>query len=170
MSKRPSCSGFLIDHEVRQTASTGLGVFARAPVRSGTRVWRHVEGQFAVYDEAGFLRLIDGKAADWVVYELTHVFGLAEFPECLIRVFDDAVLINHSDHPNLRTNRAAGAKRTITDPEGVAQALLHDRYALFAARDIAAGEELVLDYSADVHDPPFYLRLCNAFGVHEDYF
>ena len=69
-------------------------------------VWRHMEGQFAVYDEAVFRRLIDGKPAEWVIHELTHVFGLAEFPDRLIRVFDDGVLINHNDQPNLRTNRS----------------------------------------------------------------
>ena len=39
-----------------------------------------------------------------VIYELTHVFGLKEYPDCLIRVFDDGVLINHSRNANLATN------------------------------------------------------------------
>ncbi len=56
--------------------------------------------------------------------------------------------------------------QTIQD---VAKALLGDRYALIALRDIAAGEELTNNYEIEAADPPFYLMLCDQYGVDEDY-
>jgi hypothetical protein len=51
----------------------------------------------------------------------------------------------------------------------VTNALLGDRYALIALRDIAAGEELTNNYEIEVADPPFYLTLCDQYGVDENY-
>ena len=48
-----------------------------------------------------------------VVYELTHVFGLEDFPSCLILALDDGVLINHSRNPTLVTNNAAPASTSF---------------------------------------------------------
>ncbi len=39
-----------------------------------------------------------------VVCLLTHVFGLKDFPGCLIRILDDGALINHSSKANLAAN------------------------------------------------------------------
>jgi hypothetical protein len=143
--------GFCFPHEVRETQDKGLGVFACAAIRKGSIVWRHVPGRYTVYDEPTFRAAIKDMTHADIVHELTHVFGLREFPGCLIRVHDDGVLINHSDKANLATNNSA------------------DRYALVATRDIAEGEELTNDYAGDVVDPPFYDALCEAYGVDEDY-
>jgi SET domain-containing protein len=166
--------GFCFPHEVRETQDKGLGVFACAAIRKGSIVWRHVPGRYTVYDEPTFRAAIKDMTHADIVHELTHVFGLREFPGCLIRVHDDGVLINHSDKANLATNNSAPIALSL-DPASsrylheVTEALRDDRYALVATRDIAEGEELTNDYAGDVVDPPFYDALCEAYGVDEDY-
>lgn len=167
--------GFLVRYALRDAGAKGLGVFARDPVPRGTPVWRYVAGNYAVRDEPGFRAMIAGQSRDAVVDMLTHVFGMAEFPDCLIQIHDGGVMINHDSAANLRTNGSADPVRPLDSTsagycQSVARALLDDRYALTATRDIDAGEELLLDYTKDVHDPPFYARLCAEFGVNEDYF
>ena len=108
-----------------------------------------------------------------VVYELTRVFGLADFPGCLIRVFDDGVLINHSSDDNLATNNSTATKTSFdaSAPQylnRVTEALLADRYALVATRDIETGEEFTNDYSVEFV-PPYYDVLYEQYGVREDF-
>ena len=105
---------------------------------------------------------------------VTHVFGLKELPGCLIRIFDDGVLINHSSNANLATNNAAAIEAPIDVTsihyiQNVTKALLDVRYALVAIRDIDIGEEFTNNYVAEVLDPPFYHILCEQYGVKEDY-
>ena len=166
--------GFCFPHEIRGTQDKGLGVFAGTAIRKGSIVWRHLPGLYTVYDEQTFRAAIENMPHADIVYELTHVFGLREFPGCLIRVHDDGVLINHSENANLATNNSASIALSL-DPASpryvheVTAALRDDRYALVATRDIAEGEELTNDYAGDVVDPPFYDALCEAHGVEEDY-
>lgn len=167
--------GFLFNVAVCQTPDKGLGVFAQDAIARDSIVWRHTPGQFKVYDEPSFMALINPMSPDEVVYELTHVFGLADFPSCLIRIRDAGVLINHDYNANLATNfaRPMQARPDTTRPgylDAVALALLEDRFALRATRDIAPGEELTNNYDQDVFDPPFFLRLYAQYGVEEDYF
>lgn len=167
-------NGFCVSYVVKKTADKGLGVFAGELIRHGSIVWRHVPGQFNVYDEHTFKAALEKMVHAEVVYELTHVFGLRELPGCLIRVYDDGVLINHSSNANLTTNNAAaiGTLLDVTSIDyirNVSQALLDIRYALVANRDIESGEELTSDYAAEVFDPPFFDLLCEQYGVSEDY-
>jgi hypothetical protein len=109
-----------------------------------------------------------------VVYQLTHVFGLKDFPGVLIRVLDDGALINHSSNANLATNNTVADHKSsdVTSPRylrNVAEALLDERYAVVATRDIEKGEEFTMDYVADVLDPPYYDVLFEQYGVDEDY-
>lgn len=166
-------NGFCVQCVVKKTADNGLGVFAGELIRHGRIVWRHVPGQYIVYDEQTFRAAIAEMAHNEVVYELTHVFGLEELPGCLVRIYDDGVLINHSSNANLTTNNAAALRtaldvRAIDYVQKVSEALLDVRYALVANRDIESGEELTIDYAAEA-DPPFYDRLCEKYGVREDY-
>jgi SET domain-containing protein len=102
-----------------------------------------------------------------VLYELTHVFCVAEFPGYMIRVFDDGELINHSDQPTLMVNTSSGLYEApeVTSTQDVATALLNNHFTLIASRDIEAGEELTLDYNADPDDPQYYSDLCEEYGV-----
>ncbi len=124
--------GFQYAYSVRETQDRGLGVFAAEAVKKGSIVWRHVPGQYAVYDERAFKTLISEMSHAEIVYELTHCFGLSDFPNCVIRVFDAGVLFNHSSNHNLTTNNASEDDAPLDDTsplyiERVKQALLSDR-------------------------------------------
>lgn len=167
-------NGYCFPYGVKQTADKGLGVFADEKIRQGSIVWRHVSGQYTVYDERAFRALIDKMTPAEVVYELAHTFGLKDLPGCLIRIHDDGVLINHSANANLATNRSAAPEASLDMTsvhyvQDVTRALLDVRYALVATRDIEIGEELTNDYAAEVVDPPFYDVLCEEYGVRESY-
>lgn len=167
-------NGFCFLHSVEETNDRGRGVFAGEPIRRGAIVWRHVPGLYAVYDEQSFMARIGHMPTAGIIYELTHVFGLEDFPGCLIRVFDDGVLINHSSDPTLVTNTSGPASRSfeVNSPRylnKVSEALLDDRYALVATRDIESGEEFTNDYRAEDDCPPYYDALCERYGVREDF-
>jgi len=167
-------TGFRFLYSVEKTEDKGLGVFAREPIKKGSIVWRHVLGRFVVYDEHSFRAKIEKMSSAEVVYELTHVFGLEDFPGCLILVLDDGVLINHSRNPTLVTNNAAPANSSFDVSsdryvQKVTEALLDDRYSLVATRDIESGEEFTNDYSAEDGCPPYYDVLYEQYGVRENF-
>lgn len=173
MAKQAS-DGFLCRFEVRETPTKGRGVFALEPIARGSLVWRFRPGRFHVYDEPAFIALIEPMSRDEAAYEFTHVFGFADFPTCVIRVLDEGALINHAAAANLATNFAAPLTArpdpsSATYLRNVAQALLEDRFALVALRDIEAGEEFTVNYSEDIYDPPFFLRLYEEHGIVETY-
>jgi SET domain-containing protein len=96
-------------------------------------------------------------------------------PDCLIRVHDEGVLMNHSSNANLATNNTTTISRSL-DAESnsyihnVTKARLDDRYAIVATRDIEMGEEFTIDYyAAEVEEPPFYEILYEQYGVDESY-
>ena len=169
-----SKTGFCFQYGVEKTEDKGLGVFARESIKKGSVVWRHVPGVFVVYDEHSFKVMIAKMSHEEVVYELTHVFGLEDFPGCLIRVHDDGVLINHSSDPTLVTNNAAPASPSFDVNSRrylhkVTEALHDDRYSLVATRDIESGEEFTNDYSVEDACPPYYDNLYEQYGVCEDF-
>ena len=90
MTKRPG--GLCVPYSVRETPDKGRGIFVEEAIPAGTVLWRHVLGEYAVNDEAGFRALLEGMSEDDAVYELHHAFGVPEFPGYMIRVFDDGAL------------------------------------------------------------------------------
>jgi len=129
-----------------------------------------VRGQYAVYDERALEERVANLSHSEAAYELEHMFGLPEFPGYVIRVFDDGVLINHSRQPTVAMNRGSGDAEvpydtSPQDARGVEEALLSDRFALIAARDLEAGDELTQDYNVGIEDPPYYDALCERYGV-----
>lgn len=113
--------------QVRVAASPihGLGVFAVAPIARGTVVWRFTPGFDLDLDPA----LLDAQPAHFRAV-LLHYGYIDPRLNRFILCCDDARFINHSDTPNL-----------LMDPTD-------DRYAVdVAARDIAAGEEMTVDYA-----------------------
>ena len=102
------------------------------------------------------------------------MFGLADFPEFVIRFYDDGVLINHSGESNVAMNfssiengfPANISTKSVTDVEA---ALLSARYGLIAIRDIKAGDELTMDYEEFTDDPQYYDELYEQYGVVESY-
>jgi SET domain-containing protein len=160
-------AGFCIPYTIRVTPDKGRGVFSDAVILKGAAVWRHVPGQYAVYDERSFKELLGTLSQSEAVYELTHSFGLPEFPDYMIRVFDDGVLINHSSQPTVAMNNGSAAYDvpSVTSTHDVENALLDDRFALIAAQDLRVGDELTHDYNTDVEDPSYYDSLCEQYGV-----
>ena len=160
-------AGFCVPYTVRATPDKGRGVFADAPIRKGTILWRHVRGQYAVYDERSLKELLAKSLHSEAVYELTHIHSVAEFPGYMISVFDDGVLINHSAQPTVVINTSSGGYEvpSVTSVQDVVNALLDNHFTLIAARDLEIGDELTLDYNADPEDPLYYDALCNQYGV-----
>ena len=152
-------TGFCVPYTVRETPDRGRGVFADAPIRKGTIVWRFVRGQYAVYDESSLNELLARMSRSEAVYELTHMFGVPEFPGYMIRVLDDGVLINHSRQPTTVMNHGSRENEVpyVTSTQGVADALLNDRFSMIATRNLEVGEELTHDYTigleGDVPEP-----------------
>ncbi len=165
-------TGFCVPYTVCATPDKGRGVFADAPIRKGTILWRHVRGQYAVYDERSLKELVVQLTCSEVVYELTHMFGIPEFPGYIIRIFDDGVLINHSRQPTTVMNNGSGDNEIPynTSPQNaqdVADALLNDRFALIATQDLKVGDELTMDYNIGIEDPLYYDALCEQYDVSE---
>jgi hypothetical protein len=163
-------TGFCVPYTVRDTTDKGRGVFADTPIRKGTILWRHVRGQYAVYDENSLEERLAKLSQSEGVYELTHMFGLPEFPGYVIRVFDDGVLINHSRQPTTVMNNGSGENEIPydTSPQNVQDvevALLNDRFALIATRELNIGDELTQDYSIGIEDPLYYDALCERYDV-----
>jgi len=115
----------LVRTRLGPSAIHGLGVFAVAPISPGTEVWRFTPGFDLELDPALVERQPE-HVREWLL-----VYGyldprLKRFILCC----DDARFINHSATPNLRPDFAR-------ERHGVDVAL----------REIAAGEELTVDYA-----------------------
>ena len=167
-------TGFCIPYTVCATPDKGLAVFANAPIRKGTILWRFVRGQYAVYDERSLKEFVAQLSRSEVTYELTHMFGLPEFPGYIIRILDDGVLINHSRQPTTAMNKAYGdneilCSTSLQGVQDVADALLNDRFAQIAIQDLKVGDELTMDYTICIADPLYYDALCEQYGVSEPY-
>ena len=102
----------------------GTGVFAAEAIAEGVPVWRFTPGFDLDLDPV----VVDAQPAHFRK-ALLHYGYVDPRLQRFILCCDDARFMNHSDHPNLRIDFAA-------DPRGVD----------IAARDIAAGEELTVDY------------------------
>jgi SET domain-containing protein len=102
----------------------GLGVFAVAPIRQGTAVWR-----FAAGLDMEFPPDIMPTLLPHVREFFAHYGYLDRNVQRIILCFDDARFVNHSATPNVAADYA------------------RDRYGLdVALRDIAAGEEITMNY------------------------
>ncbi len=164
-------SGLCVPYTIHVMPDKGRGIFAEAPISKGTIVWRHVPGNYVVYDEPSLRDLLANLSNSAAVYELTHIFGLPEFPGYMIRVLDDGVLINHSNQPTIGMNDASRKREgpSATSVDDVTAALLDDRFALIAIQKLEIGEEMTHDYNADVEDPAYYDALCDHYGVSWDW-
>ena len=103
----------------------GFGVYALAPIAKGTPVWRFQNGLDMEFGPD----VADG-LAEHVRSFFAHYGYLDRNVKRIILCFDDARFVNHSDAPNVATDYAQ-------DPYGLDVAL----------RDIAAGEEITMDYA-----------------------
>ena len=114
----------LILVEVRASPIHGLGAFAVAPIAKGTPVWRFTPGFDLDLDPAE----VECQPEHFRSV-LLHYGYLDSRLQRYILCCDDARFINHAEEPNLTSDYS------------------QDRYGVdIAARDIAAGDELTIDY------------------------
>ena len=115
----------LVPTRLAQSPIHGFGVFAVAPISKGTPVWRFTTGL-----DMEFAPDIVDTLPEHVRAFFSHYGYLDRNMKRIVLCFDDARFVNHSDTPNIVTDYAQ-------DPYGLDVAL----------RDIAAGEELTMDYA-----------------------
>jgi len=115
----------LVPTRLSQSPIHGLGVFALAPIAASMPVWRFERGL-----DMEFSPDIVTALPEHVQTFFRHYGYLDRNVGRIILCFDDARFVNHSDAPNVATDYAQ-------DPYGLDVAL----------RDIAAGEELTMDYA-----------------------
>jgi hypothetical protein len=115
----------LVPTRLAQSPIHGLGVFALAPIAKGTPVWRFEPGL-----DMTFVPDIAARFPEHARAFFSRYGYLDRHLNRLILCFDDARFVNHSATPNVATDYAR-------DPHGLDVAL----------RDIAAGEELTMDYA-----------------------
>jgi SET domain-containing protein len=114
----------LVPVVVGKSAIHGLGAFALETIPRGTTVWRFTPGFDLDLDPD----LLEAQPAHFRRV-LLHYGYIDRRLRRFILCCDDARFINHSDTPNLGSEVAG------------------DRYGVdVAVRDIAAGEELTIDY------------------------
>ena len=115
----------LVPTRLAQSAIHGFGVFAAAPIEKGAPVWRFAPGLDMQFDP----RIVDTLPPHVQTF-FAHYGYLDRNVGRIILCFDDARFVNHSDMPNVATDYA------------------QDAYGIdVALRDIAAGEELTMDYA-----------------------
>jgi uncharacterized protein len=114
----------LIPTIVKPSPIHGFGAFAALPISRGTAVWRFTPSFDLDLDPAEVER-----QPEHFRKVLLHYGYLDSRLQRYILCCDDARFINHADAPNLESDYS------------------RDRYGIdVAARDIAAGEELTVDY------------------------
>jgi SET domain-containing protein len=114
----------LVPTRLAQSTIHGFGVFAAAPIAKGTSVWRFAKGL-----DMEFSSDVVPTLPAHVQEFFAHYGYLDRNVQRIILCFDDARFVNHSDAPNIATDYAR-------DPYGLDIAL----------RDIAAGEEITMNY------------------------
>ena len=167
-SQKPA-TGMCIPCSVRETADKGLGVFTESAVRQGARVWRHVPGLYEALDEAGLARLLAQASREDAVDLLVHIVTAEAFPGYMVRHLDEGALINHGDLPNVMRRAGRADISPVASTLDVSKALLDSRFDLVAARDLAAGDELLMDYNAEPDDPEYFEEACRRYGVTRDW-
>ena len=114
----------LVPTRIGPSTIHGIGVFAAEPIAKGTAVWRFAKGL-----DMEFSPDIVPTLPAPVQQFFSHYGYLDRNVKRIILCFDDARFVNHCDTPNVATDYA------------------QDSYGLdVALRDIAAGEELTMNY------------------------
>lgn len=114
----------LVPTRLAQSPIHGLGLFAAVPIQKGTEVWRFVRGLDQEFD-ADFVATLPEPTREF----FSHFGYLDREVKRIILCFDNARFVNHAAPANLVTDYTL-------DPYGLD----------VAAQDIAAGEELTMDY------------------------
>jgi SET domain-containing protein len=121
----------LVPTRLAQSPIHGFGVYVVAPIPKGMPVWRFERGL-----DMEFAPDIVETLPEHVRTFFSHYGYLDRNVKRIILCFDDARFVNHSDTPNVATDYA------------------QDAYGLdVALRDMAAGEELTMNYEGFEESP-----------------
>jgi hypothetical protein len=137
-----------IYYEVRETDHCGKGLYVLEDITPGTRIWTYTlnENVFE-YDAEQSLTYLqslpDLKAQQRF---LDSSFGKGAVL-CLIT--DDGQYVNHADAPNCKTDHSTGH--------------------CYAIKYIAAGEQILEDYTSFTH-PPFLFPLLKFYNCEPNYY
>jgi len=111
----------LVDVLVKNSEIEGLGVFSKHAVAAGTTIWR-LDSRFDRVVARADYEATSGPVRNWLDrYGYPYVGDDSR----IVFELDDARYMNHSDKPNMQ----------YVSPEEA-----------ISARDIAAGEEITVDY------------------------
>lgn len=116
---------FLIRTSLSPSDIHGIGVFTDEPIQKGTLVWEfdpRIDLRIPLEEKKNF-----PPAAQDFLFHLSYV-ELVDGQKMMVLCADNAKYVNHADHPNLLDS--------------------DDNLREYAARDIAAGEELTCNYHA----------------------
>jgi SET domain-containing protein len=121
----------LVPTRLAQSPIHGFGVYAAGLIPKGTPVWRFERGLDMEFDP-GIVETLPEHVRTF----FSHYGYLDRNVKRIILCFDDARFVNHSDTPNVVTDYA------------------QDAYGLdVALRDMAAGEELTMNYEGFEESP-----------------
>jgi len=120
----------LVETYVAASGIEGVGVFAATPIKKGTLIWQLAPE---------FDRLIPADTYGDLPEALQRLLDRYAYPSpdrpgYLVYEVDNGRFMNHADKPNTDFSKHGGG---------------------WAARDIAAGEELTCDYAEFLHDFDF---------------
>jgi len=139
-----------INYEIRATENYGRGLFTLDTVKAGTCIWTYTLGENVFeYDAnqslAHLESLPDLKAQQRF---LDSSFGKGEV---LCLIVDDGQYVNHAAAPlcNCQTDLQTGH--------------------CYSLREIAAGEQILEDYTSFTH-PPFLFPLLKKYDCEPDYY
>jgi SET domain-containing protein len=121
----------LVPTRLAQSPIHGFGVYAAGLIPKGTPVWRFERGLDMEFDP-GIVETLPEHVRTF----FSHYGYLDRNVKRIILCFDDARFVNHCDTPNVATDYA------------------QDAYGLdVALRDMAAGEELTMNYEGFEESP-----------------
>ena len=142
--------GFNIPYEIKESPGRGFGIFATEFIPVNSLIWKfYPDVNLRCFDgEAATLQHLQTLSQEDRVFWLSHVYL---FAGKVNEILDDGKMWNHSENPNTSSG------------------YLGDWDSTYAARDIAAGEELLDDYGQYEY-PEWFSTLCREYGVPQDYF
>lgn len=112
----------LVDVVVKASEIEGLGVFAKHPIAVGAVIWQ-LDPRFDRVVARAEYEAAEGPVRNWLD---RYGYPFVGDSSRIVFELDDARYMNHSDKPNMK----------YTSPE-----------TAIATRDIAAGEEITVDYA-----------------------
>jgi|TARA_B100000513_G_scaffold19290_1_gene7639 SET domain-containing protein len=135
-----------VAYELKASPIAGMGLFATTPLKRGALLWRCDSTSVRTHTEATLRAKLSTCSAAAAKELLEHMYA---WEGEVVEIIGDGKYWNHSTTPN-----------TGNHPDEAAG----DGVSSYALRDIAAGEELLDDYSAH-SSVPWFEELCRQYDA-----